>query len=252
MSGTNIVFFNNLNWSKNEIIEQHSHNCYEIVYYEKALGTTNFNGKILEFSTNNFCLIPRNLPHSEKHLINGNTIFIGFNDETLNLKEPLMLADTEDLRIKKIINLIIKEALNQEENYFEMISLMLKQLLLTIKRIPNKEQPVKKSRDLSLVIAYIAENYSFKITIKQLLNIACYSDGHLRRLFKQQYGMSPQNYIINFRLQKAVELLKDENLSCTKVAYMCGIPDSAQFSKLFRNKYGISPKKYQLQMKENQ
>lgn len=250
MKNTEIVFLNSIDWHKNQIIDQHVHSCYEIVYYQKAEGYTDVNGKVLEFSTNNFCLIPPNLPHSETHFADCTTFFIGFNDDTLNLNEPIMLQDDEELTIKKLVNRVFKEALEQKDNYMDMISLLLKEIIIISKRIPNNSLSNKKTRDLSLVMAYIAENYSFKITIQQLLNITNYSEGHLRRLFKQQFGTAPLDYIIDFRLKKALEILENGNQSCTDIAFICGFSDSAQFSRFFKNKYGISPKKYQLQRKK--
>ena len=241
-----LFFFNSIDWAKNQIIEQHNHSCYEIVYYQKANGYTNVNSKILEFSTNNFCIIPPNYPHSEVHFIEGNTLFIGFTDDSLNLDKPIMLTDDNNLIVKKLMNRIYQEALEQKDNYLDMISLLLKEIIIHVKRKPSNAQQSKKAHDLSLIMAYISENYSFKITIEQLLSITHYSEGHLRRLFKQQFGTSPQNYIIDFRLKKAAEFLKNKNISCTDVALSCGFTDSAQFSKMFKNKFGLSPKKYQL------
>jgi AraC-like DNA-binding protein len=66
----------------------------------------------------------------------------------------------------------------------------------------------------------------------------------LRRDFKNSTGQSPNQYLLNLKLDKAKELLTGTNLSISEIAYQVGFESLFYFSKQFKNKNGISPKFY--------
>lgn len=61
---------------------------------------------------------------------------------------------------------------------------------------------------------------------------------------KDLYGISPNKYIMNERMQKAEELIKEGDLTIAEVGYKVGIPDASYFNKCFKQKYGVTPSKY--------
>jgi AraC-like DNA-binding protein len=63
----------------------------------------------------------------------------------------------------------------------------------------------------------------------------------LQRYFNRYYGISPKQYIIKLRLERAAELLLSEGLSVKEIAFTCGFTDEKYFSRLFKKKYGYSP-----------
>lgn len=64
---------------------------------------------------------------------------------------------------------------------------------------------------------------------------------HLFRLFKQHLQLSPQQYLIRLRLNKAEELLQTTSLSVSEVAFSCGFNDLCHFSRLFKRRFGVPP-----------
>lgn len=233
---------------QNQIIGTHKHNCYEVVYYQSASGEARNDDCNYEFITDNFAIIPPNVNHEEFHKINGSVIFIGFTGDFDFIKETTVLKDDESHTIKKLLKSICDECATQENDYLKMVSLKLEQFIIYLKRILLKDSDKnKKSRDLSLVISYIKENYNFSIEIEQLAKMTNYSEGHFRRLFNQEFGVSPLEYILEIRLVKAKELLEVSTSSCSEIASICGFSDAAQFSKLFKRRFGTSPKQYKTQ-----
>jgi len=65
-----------------------------------------------------------------------------------------------------------------------------------------------------------------------------------RRLFRKLEKSSPHHYFLRCRMQRAVELLRDTELSVKEIAYQFGYDDIAQFSKLFKQKIGTSPSQF--------
>ena len=83
-----------------------------------------------------------------------------------------------------------------------------------------------------------------KINFGQLAKISGYNYDYFRHIFKQRFGISPQDYLIEVRLENAKRLLKGTKLTCTEIAYNCGFSSSAQMSLLFKRKFGVSPLAY--------
>ena len=63
--------------------------------------------------------------------------------------------------------------------------------------------------------------------------------------------MSPQNFLIRYRITKAKELLSVSNMTIENIAASCGFYDTRAFSKSFRQHYGMSPKEYRNQGKKD-
>lgn len=61
---------------------------------------------------------------------------------------------------------------------------------------------------------------------------------------KDLYGISPNKYIMNIRMEKAVELIQQGDLTISEIGYKVGIPDASYFNKCFKQKYGVAPSKF--------
>lgn len=71
------------------------------------------------------------------------------------------------------------------------------------------------------------------------------------RDFKRQFGISPKKWLIEKRLNKASEILRNENKSVTETAFDVGYENISHFIKAFQKKYGISPKQFVLQHRQS-
>ncbi|MDF2541311.1 MAG: AraC family transcriptional regulator [Herbinix sp.] len=93
-------------------------------------------------------------------------------------------------------------------------------------------------------IEFIDTNYSRKITIEDIAGYVGINRKYLSKLFSDILSVSPQNYLINFRLQKACELLNNSGLSISEVSNSVGYSDPFLFSKVFKKYRGMSPMSY--------
>lgn len=91
---------------------------------------------------------------------------------------------------------------------------------------------------------YIAQNYSYPITVAEIAAHANVSRSCLFRAFKAAHGCSVQDYLLRIRLSAASELLCTTALSVTEIAYSCGFSDANYFSKIFLKKKNMSPSHY--------
>lgn len=105
------------------------------------------------------------------------------------------------------------------------------------KETPDPIQEVKN---------YVAENYHHNIAFTDLCKITNTSRTHLSSMFSHTVGMSFREYLINYRMNIAAELLQDSELLMGEVAELVSYYDYPQFSKIFKKYYGVSPTQYRI------
>ncbi len=91
---------------------------------------------------------------------------------------------------------------------------------------------------------YICENLHLPIKIDDIAASLSISRGYLRNLFYKHRGMSPQEYLMKLRIERAKELLSQGVLSVTEVAAAVGYSDLLGFSRIFKKHTGYSPSAY--------
>ena len=91
---------------------------------------------------------------------------------------------------------------------------------------------------------YIMYNYPEKIKIDELASQIGITRNYLTKSFQKELGVSPQEFLINVRMERAAELLTSTGLPVNEVAAKVGYPDALAFSKKFKEKYKLSPKSY--------
>ena len=95
------------------------------------------------------------------------------------------------------------------------------------------------------IISYIEKSYSdSNLNVHNVAERFEYTSDHISRLFKQQTGASLQEWIIDFRIKKAAELLKNSELTIWQVADRCGYEYIEHFVRLFKKRNGVTPTEY--------
>ncbi len=94
------------------------------------------------------------------------------------------------------------------------------------------------------VKAHISENLSENISVKSLAELVNMSSSHFSRIFKQQTGFSPYDYILISRLNRAKYLLQTTNMTIAAIAYEVGFNSESNFIYFFTENEGLSPGKF--------
>ena len=149
-------------------------------------------------------------------------------------------------------NAIEAYSLFNSERYSELfedavrsISYMNKFAEYVVEAVMKCKQEQEASQDTVMkVIRYIEQNYTKTITKDELESISYMNINYLSRQFKARTGKSLHNYLVNYRLDKAVEFLREGKYSISDIAMMVGYDNFSYFSRLFKEKKGCSPKEY--------
>ena len=90
-------------------------------------------------------------------------------------------------------------------------------------------------------ISYIEDNYPEKISVESIAAYVGIDRTYLHRIFKKNLNISPAQFLISYRLERAKALMEHDNLTISEIAVSTGFFDAAHFTKAFSEKYGIPP-----------
>lgn len=148
---------------------------------------------------------------------------------------------------------------NQPGKYFMLKTHLMQLLLLVMREISEVEKTEQKGCNfetynknyaVNKIISYLNENYEHKISLEQIAHNMYLSPVYISKIFKEETGESPINYLIKIRLEKARDILhSSDNGSIKNIANQVGYDDVYHFSKLFKKYYGISPLYYRKQIR---
>ena len=88
---------------------------------------------------------------------------------------------------------------------------------------------------------YIEENLDKSVTVRDLSAVLYRTQAHFSRAFKRTFGLSPHAYILRRRIERASQLMLENNTPLSEIALRCGFTDQAHFSKRFRLHTGATP-----------
>lgn len=91
--------------------------------------------------------------------------------------------------------------------------------------------------------AFINNNIEKNLNLDMLSNLRFTSKFHLLRLFKKYYGQTPKQYLIDKRIEKSKEYLK-QGVSVSETCYLIGFESPSSFTTLFKRKNGLTPTEF--------
>lgn len=164
----------------------------------------------------------------------------------LTMDQPIYRSNDRNLssKLKETMLYIVHHG---SESTFHLMSYLYMFLDCLMRSSSTKTTPAVKSMSyyyLEWAINYIVQNYRSDISITDLAESCKIHRNYLGKIFRENLGVSPQEFLINFRMKKAVQLLITTTLSIKDIGNAVGYPNQLHFSKAFKNIYGISPREY--------
>ncbi|MUV36932.1 uncharacterized protein JNUCC1_00736 [Lentibacillus sp. JNUCC-1] len=97
---------------------------------------------------------------------------------------------------------------------------------------------------IDFIIKYVSAHYHENLSLNDFASMVNLSRSYLSTLFKEKMGISFTDYLIDYRLSRAIEIMKKNNFPLKNIAEMVGYTDYAQFSRIFKKRKGQSPRAF--------
>lgn len=240
----------------------HSHNHMEIAYIISGKAIFNINNISYDVEEGDVVLINPEQAHygmpvsTEKPSLE---FFMGFSNFKFNnmIENTLFLNEypiikTNALSRKKFLNLIDfiteENSLQQTGKDFMLKSYLTQFILLAIREKQQENNITSESKKSNIskeMLTYFHEHFAEKISLEQIAKNLYLSPFYISKIFKEEIGETPINYLIKVRLENAKDLLlKNHDLSIKEISSIVGYEDAYHFSKSFKKYYGLAPAEY--------
>ncbi len=158
---------------------------------------------------------------------------------------------TNDLGIYQILQRLMFLFTEEHPSKDLFVDNMLEELIIRILQTNSRKIYTEKSfglvtsNRLAYVVEFIRSNLSSNISISELSRMACMSESNFYRVFKNELGVSPIDFINNERIKLAVSLLQDKRRSIKEIYQECGFESRSYFNRVFKSRKNMAPGDYQ-------
>lgn len=195
-------------------------------------------GRELIVDESHFVYIPsgiehtfRSLDQNEVLIINVPTNMVPNRDVKLMEEFSMIPIDGKLSLVMSLIHMEMDEVANS--NSIEYLYMFMYDTLRRAKR--------------SKSIEFIASHFDQEIKVSELATIEHYSENYYRAWFKRQTGMTPKEYIVKLRIEKAKILLVTTKYGISKIASQVGYNQNSSFTRVFKEATGMAPLLYRRQ-----
>ena len=167
----------------------------------------------------------------------------------LSVNTPVYHSHSKDLR-EQLMNEMLYIVHHAKESPFHLIGhlyLFLDYLTQSAKSTKLVQSSKMSDYYIKEAINYIEQNFQNNITIEDIAAVCGINRSYFGKIFRNSIGRSPQEFLMNYRMVKATELLKLTSLSIAEIGSAVGYENQLHFSRAFKTIYGVSPREWRNQ-----
>ena len=256
-----------------EPIGWHSHHSYEILFVIKGEASYEFKDREpIKVSGGSFLVIPPHVQHCGLNHVRTPVSLLGFichpqweslakgsvfgaDDLTLMigiLGDSVLEVHLCDTELTENVELV-KDLFDASSATGQIPPLLRCKLRagicsLLANVVQNLQQPNDgdTNRVMQKILSYLELHATETLQISDLVKYSGFSRSHLFNLFKESVGMTPNDYLLRCRIQRASKLLTKTDQTITQIALEAGFSSSQYFSQVFKRYTGLSPHDYRL------
>ena len=185
--------------------------------------------------------IPANTPYTVEY---SNSEIIVVHLEHCNYIEPENICLDNSSEISLLFTNLL-ESWNGQRSINRVKSIVYK----ILEKIEKDKRSSHEDSPFADCVRYMENHFcDSKLDICAICNVGFMSESSLLRAFHAHFGLSPKQYLLKLRMNRALELLTENELSIKEIAFACGFKDEKYFSRAFKSKYGYPPSHIQNNM----
>jgi AraC-like DNA-binding protein len=120
-------------------------------------------------------------------------------------------------------------------------------------RVPDESSVVPApANTLAPAVSYITTNYPEKLCQATAAKLCDLSRFQFSRVFKREHGVTFRDFVVQVRVSRAAELMKQSRVSVTEAAFVVGFNDLSYFARMFRRQLGVCPSQYRSEKEVDQ
>lgn len=143
-----------------------------------------------------------------------------------------------------VIDPMTSLTMTNAENYFRSKAVLFEMLAMLASDMEKSEDTKYTPSLASGIKFFIDAKYTEKIKIEELASQFGIHPNHLSRVFSEAYGISPKQYLLNLKMEKAAQLLTASDMPVALIAESLGYEDQHVFSRAYKKHWGVSPMLY--------
>ena len=167
----------------------------------------------------------------------------------LSMNSPVYRSHSKDLR-EQLVNEMMYIVHHAKESPFHLIGhlyLFFDYLMQSSKSTKLVHSSKMSDFYIKEAIHFIEQNFQNNITVEEIASVCGINRSYFGKIFRKSIGRSPQEFLMNYRMVKATELLKLTSLSIAEIGSAVGYENQLHFSRAFKTIYGISPRQWRNQ-----
>ncbi len=245
------------------VMPLHWHSEFEVLRVLRGRFALYLNNEVYDLRAGDVIFIPSGTLHRGEPVdcaydcaVFDLKIASGYNATKISeLISPIISSDAEVDHICHATEkcaVALLDTVAEAQPYFELKAASLVSELVyllyssgAVKQCQAQDKRIAHRRALmTLLIDKIEREYTAKITLSDLAEIAGMNEKYLCRFFKSFTGQTPIDYINRLRVDRACFEMTVNKMTVTDAAYECGFNELSYFSKIFKKYKGISPGQY--------
>ena len=218
----------------------HRHAVWELVYNISGSGSMTVGEQTLSFEAGSILLVPPGVYHDKYAPQGFEDFYMGFSGVQLS-REIVAGQDSYDRRLLKLMQVL--HSIWYETGPSSVCTGLGETVLALIRPMLTDRE---KNEYVSMLRDAIAQGFTDPdFSLRSVMESTPLSPDHLRRLFKQELGQTPQKYLTHLRMETAKKFLSQAGgcgMPISEVAFLSGFYDPLYFSRVFRACTGSTPR----------
>lgn len=252
----------------------HFHNLLEIGICHSGRGMMRLEDSFIPYESGMISVIPANYPHNtvsaddsesfwEYLFVDPEKILMAMYPDDILFQQKMLEKvnkkaffgnEREIPELSKIIYTILNEMRRKPDLYRESVRGMALTLVIMIARmnsdVSSMPEGLRQKNGFDQVrpaLEYIRDHYAMPMKVAQIASVCHMSESHFRRLFEENIGMTPVEYLNQVRVKKACDMIKKTGSSMEEIAVKVGFTTTSTFNRNFKRVTGVSPYQWKKQ-----